>query len=148
LNGYPIEFACSTADRLESFLIKPYRQWLDDWDDSAEAIHGIDIMQLEREGIDPIEAIDRINALIRGKTAYSDAPGFDCAFLDKLYTSHQAPMDFTIQGIQGLWTHQFTQSTYAQALYEYEQIASRPHRANGDVQFLIDFFNYSYSRFS
>ena len=74
--SYPIEVGvCMPDGSLHSWLIAPHVLWRD-WSESAEAIHGISLETLKREGRQIQDVAQELNALIKGPV-YCDAWTFD-----------------------------------------------------------------------
>jgi hypothetical protein len=83
-NGFPIEVAWVFEDGAgEGHLIRPAPDWRD-WDDSAEAIHGLSRSRLDEEG----EAVDRVGRrmieVLAGHDLYASAPSWDGKWLSAL----------------------------------------------------------------
>lgn len=85
--SYPIEVAWVFQDgRGESHLIRPAPGWTD-WDAEAEAIHGISLAQLQREG-EPHDAVAaRMVEQLSGHDLYASAPSWDAKWLNALLRS-------------------------------------------------------------
>lgn len=89
--SFPIEVAWIDQDgHSESYLIRPHPEWLDGgcpgWSRESEAIHGISLETLIKDGI-PIEQVAARAAQVLfapGAVAFSDSPGFDGQWLDTL----------------------------------------------------------------
>src|SRR5262249_50334073 len=87
--SYPIEVAWTNEDAsIESHLISPaaIEAWTD-WDQEAERIHGIARPELVAHGLAPPAVCDRMIDQLAGKTIYTDAPRFDGAWLDALFSA-------------------------------------------------------------
>jgi hypothetical protein len=82
--SYPIEVGWVDATgEGESLLIRPPVDWTD-WDDSAEAIHGITRAVLLEQGIEVGEVCRRLIALWEQGPVYASAPSWDGAWLSRL----------------------------------------------------------------
>lgn len=88
--GFPIEIAWVDQDgRGESHLILPTEEWIDNgygWSHQSEAVHGISLETLMREGA-PAEEVARRAADVlsqRRSMVFSDAPGYDGGWLETL----------------------------------------------------------------
>lgn len=90
-HGYPIEVAWVFEDgRSESHLIRPALQWTD-WDDEAEALHGISRSKLESEG-EPAEAVARrLLETLAEHEVYASAPSWDGKWLSALLRAAGLP---------------------------------------------------------
>ena len=87
--SYPIEVAWSLPDGvIESHLISPagIERWTD-WSTQAERLHGISRAQLLAEGKAPAWICRRLNEQLAGQTVYTDAPDYDRAWLDELFSA-------------------------------------------------------------
>jgi len=97
--SYPIEIAW--ADPMlggQCFLIKPMPGWGErDWSYESERVHGIPRARLLAEGIDAVEAAERLNAALRGKEVYSDAPNYDGMWLWRLFNDTKVRPLFTLE---------------------------------------------------
>ncbi len=84
-----------------ALLIRPASDWdLDSWDEDAEALHGISLDQLRRDGHDPRDVAEHLNmmVLLEGDevTAVSDAADYDQRWLDPLYLQTPSPQAFRL----------------------------------------------------
>ena len=82
--SYPIEVAWMFEDgRSEAHLIRPLPEWTD-WDDEAEAIHGISCATLLRDGTDPAHVAARMVETLGGHDLLASAPSWDGKWLSVL----------------------------------------------------------------
>jgi hypothetical protein len=90
-NGFPIEVAVAAVATGEvcSWLIRPARLWIErgTWDDDAEALHGLSLVQLLAEGVDPSEVIAELSGLLWGAVVLSDNMRHDTGWLRALYSA-------------------------------------------------------------
>jgi hypothetical protein len=83
-HGFPIEVAWVFATgEEESHLIRPDPSWTD-WDDEAEAIHGISRKRLREEGRLLKDVAERMVSTLAGHALYATAPSWDGKWLSKL----------------------------------------------------------------
>lgn len=88
--GFPIEIGWVDQDgRGESYLIRPTEEWIDSgygWSHQSEAVHGINLETLMREGAPPEEVARRAADVMspRHCMVFSDAPGYDGGWLETL----------------------------------------------------------------
>lgn len=89
--SFPIEIAWVNQDgQGESYLIRPHPDWLEGgcpgWSPESEAIHGIGLDILTRDGISIEQVAARAARVLfaPGAVAFSDGPGFDSQWLDTL----------------------------------------------------------------
>ncbi len=89
--SYPIEVGWVFEDGTgESHLIRPAAGWTD-WDDEAEAMHGISLAQLASEG-KPVGAVcERVVGLFEGNTVLASAPSWDGHWLSMLLRAAGKP---------------------------------------------------------
>ena len=96
--SWPVEIGWSVDGGVtESHLIRPVPAWRD-WDRQSEAIHGLSRGYLAEHG-EPIDLVARIAADILGApgaTAFSDAPGWDQGWLDRLLQEAGLPCRIVI----------------------------------------------------
>ena len=143
--SYPIEFGWSSPDLVSSgFLICPPMEWdLRDWRRDAELVHGISFEGCIEHGISVIEAAQRLNEALAGKTIHSDAPGYDSQWLRRLYSAAQIEPAFPLtllrledlirttlreQGHPDWWADIDDLSRHVDARYP------RTHRAEADAR--------------
>jgi len=106
IGTYPIEvgYILGSGDTFCS-LILPAEGW-NQWDASAEKLHGIDQKTLLKIGT-PVEQIAQtLNQNLSGATLYSDAWGNDLSWLGLLFDAANSPMHFRIDSIRGLLTEE------------------------------------------
>src|SRR6185437_2797444 len=73
--------------RSGSCLIRPTAKWLrvaGAWSGVSETLTGITKLLLEREGVPPTEAINRLLTATNGRDLFSNDPSFDQYWLEKL----------------------------------------------------------------
>lgn len=138
--SYPIEIAWQhrfNPTLFDSFLIKPADRWVF-WDQYAEDhIHHISRLLLEAKGISVFEAAERLNAALRDKQVYVDAPDYDRRWMAELFRAAGVEKQFELQSVYSLvspskeaaYQRHFTRSPVA-------------HRALEDVRQIIESLNY------
>lgn len=157
--SYPIEVAWSLADHsVESYLISPARigAWVD-WDDKAQAVHGISRAELLARGRAPAWICRRLIERIGGaRVVYTDCPKFDRAWLNVLFAASEiAPPGFLLSNIYDLLVRALCPAACGWAQVD-ELIAglkrtaraSVPgeHRAGWDVQYLVELWRLATER--
>ena len=72
--SFPIEVGITLAGRTQSWLIRPHESWAGwDWTAEAQAVHGLTLAQVQREGL-PVDAVlDRLVAAMDGHRAVADS---------------------------------------------------------------------------
>lgn len=89
--GFPIEVGWAAEDGSgEGHLIRPAPGW-EEWDASAEAVHGIPREQLEREGEPHGAVARRMLEVLRGHDLYASAPSWDGQWLSRLLRAAGQP---------------------------------------------------------
>lgn len=129
-DSYPIEIAWLDSEgNKDSFLIKPASTW-HYWDEYAEMfIHKISKKQLHQKGISPLEAVNRLNKALTGKTVYSDVVKWDSFWLYQLYTLTNKVMSYTCEDIYYLLP---IEEVDAIKIHQELKEIDRPHRALAD----------------
>ena len=105
---FPIEIGWAGLDLVpHHFLIKPHPTWTKDfWSSQAEQIHGISWDQLQDEGIDPIDAADRVIEAFRGQYLVSDNPFYEAKWFLRLFEAVDIKSDFVARNYLGnIMTH-------------------------------------------
>ena len=96
--SWPIEVGwASGKDQPQSLLIAPHPDWpISAWDDKAQALHGLSIEHLKRNGLDPVQACKHLNNALAGETVYSDAPDWDGYWLYRLHQAARMKQTFKL----------------------------------------------------
>lgn len=90
-DSFPVEVAWVFEDgRAESYLIRPASDWTD-WDDEAEAIHGISRAQLEAQGTPHDAVCSRLIAAVADDIIYASSPSWDGHWLSMLLRASGHP---------------------------------------------------------
>ena len=115
-------------------LIRPTIEWLDTgvWSKSSEAVHGIPLERVQREG-EPVEEVcDWLNGLLGTDTIVAtDAPRYDQDWLDTLFTAAGREQKFRIFDFQ-LLTRDFSADQHRHLAYLLRRNPA-PHRAAADA---------------
>lgn len=115
-------------------LIRSTKKWLDTgvWSKSSEAVHGIPLELLQREG-EPVEEVcDWLNGLLGTDTIIAtDAPRYDQDWLDTLFAAADREQKFRIFDFQVL-TRDFSADQHRHLAYLLGR-DSAPHRAAADA---------------
>ncbi|SNC59317.1 hypothetical protein SAMN04487881_0032 [Marinobacter sp. es.048] len=133
--SYPIEAAWCALDSDETFscLINPDTagDW-DHWDDYAElAIHGISREACRDTGENVVSVGRRLEKLLAENVVFSDAPGQDQIWIDRLFDSIGKRSPASLVDIQ-----QAVPLTKRPELSRRLSELSRPHRAMADCLLL------------
>jgi len=132
--SYPIQIAFNLGETIHSFLIRPAEGW-EDWDDSAEAVHGWSRSRLLSEGEPAFLVAKKINDLLAGKTVYSDAKDYDGRWVDVLFDEIAAPRRFRVEDYALLYGSDRRRIDEVRQALERERPIT--HRADEDVAFLM-----------
>ncbi|MDO6459423.1 hypothetical protein Q4485_01790 [Granulosicoccaceae sp. 1_MG-2023] len=131
--SYPIEVGLALHDgERYCSLIKPADRWLH-WDCNAERIHGITRERLVNTGRSVIAVASELNALLRGRTIYSDAWVVDKPWLEKLFAEARIAMRFSISQIELLLTEEQVLHWDGVKREMDEMTAGKRHRASHDA---------------
>jgi len=89
--GFPIEVGWAREDGCEEgHLIRPAPGW-EEWDEGAEAIHGLTRDRLEREGQPHDMVARRMVEVLSGHDLYASAPSWDGQWLSRLLRAAGLP---------------------------------------------------------
>ncbi|MAW90592.1 MAG: hypothetical protein CL574_05765 [Altererythrobacter sp.] len=115
-------------------LIRPTKAWLETgvWSKASQAVHGIPLELLQREG-EPVEEVcDWLNAMLGTDTIVAtDAPRYDQDWLDTLFAAAGREQKFRIFDFQVL-TRDFNADQHRHLAYLLRKDAP-PHRAAEDA---------------
>lgn len=129
-DGYPIEVAWSLPDgRIESRLINPssvpsWTVWDVEWEDT----HGVSPQSLRLFGRPPRWLAGRMNAMLAGKTLYSDNAPFARYLLDRLFETRGIRPSFTLEAAESLYRHYLSSETLRLCTQAWRSVSHR-HRA-------------------
>ena len=138
--SYPIEVGValvrgpSEPIAVGAKLIRPTKEWLDTgvWSKSSEAVHGIPLELLQRDGQSVEDVADWLNALLGSNTIVAtDAPPFDRDWLDTLFSGAGREQKFRIVDVQVL-TRDFSADQHRHMAHLLGKDAP-PHRAADDA---------------
>jgi len=132
-SGYPIEIGVALDDRIKyCTLIRPAPDWTF-WDREAEKIHGISRDMLEAHGKPVREVAVQLNAMLAGKTLYSDGWVVDRPWLTTLLHAARMDMAFRVSPLE-LILSEFQMAHWQPARQRViEDMAGRRHRASLDA---------------
>jgi hypothetical protein len=138
---------------IESHLISPagIERWTD-WSAQAERLHGISRSRLLADGQAPAWICRRLNEQLAGRMVYTDAPEYDQAWLDELFSAcwGGAP-SFTLASadelLVGMLVPRFANRSdavreLAAIKDELRQRLPQRHRTEWDVDLLIQLWLY------
>ncbi|WP_408903100.1 hypothetical protein [Methylobacterium radiotolerans] len=140
--SFPVEIGWCLDDDAgpDSFLISPSGEWDTEfgWSPVSQAIHGLRLDDLYREGIDVHEAVQRLEAVFAGRVVASDNPAFDDHWIGMVYEAARHPRSWTVMPLDDVYTlaaaaGQVDAATLVRAIHAVEAIHPHPHRAAPDA---------------
>ncbi len=105
------------------------------WDENAEALHGLSIDRLNRDGLQPGEVCDRLCEALDGFDVYSDAPDWDEYWMMRLFDAAGRRVSIKLFDFAQLMP-MLQQSEKAELLLMAELHGARRHRAADDALYL------------
>ena len=131
--SYPIEIGIALADHsTHCFLIKPAEGW-EQWNEESEQLHKISRETLQTRGRDITEVADELNALLKGKTVYSDGWGMDNSWIGLLYDTAERWQHFKVAQLQALFNEQQYDNWHDTYKEIQQQLNITRHRASSDA---------------
>lgn len=140
--SYPIEVGwCDLGLLPLGVLIQPAPHWSEwDWSLESQRIHGITRAECVNRGLDVVRTSHVLNTEWRGAVLISDAPGFDGAWLARLFDAAQVEPLFSLRLENGMKAIRDAVDNVHGDLMEIEQrlskVVPRPHRAAADAKYL------------
>lgn len=132
--SWPIEAGwCYGAGAPQAMLIKPDSSWpLDQWDESAEALHGVPYEELVASGAEPAEVCETLNRALAGRIVYSDAPDWDGFWFYRLFQAGGMRQAFSVRDFFEVF-RAMAPEALDEIVDEANRTAPRAHRAIPDV---------------
>lgn len=139
--SYPIEvgFVLSNGDSYCS-LIKPVDGW-NNWDKSAEQVHGINRDILLKAGKPVSEIALSMNNKLSGEIVYSDAWGNDSSWLGLLFDEANIPMCFKMDSIRSILSEEQAANWHETKEKVIKSTVLKRHRASSDAAILQKTFS-------
>ena len=140
--SFPVEIGWCLDDDAgpDSFLVSPSGEWDTEsgWSPVSQAIHGLRLDDLYRDGIDVHEAVQRLEAVFAGRVVASDNPAFDDYWIGMVYEAARHPRSWTVMPLDDVYTlavaaGQVDAATLVRAIQAVEAIHPHPHRAAPDA---------------
>lgn len=134
--SYPVEIAWSImGTEIDSVLINPDSadDWTD-WDQQAEALHGISRSAAVRDGVDVMVAAQHLNECLGGLVVLCDGLEHDRFWLHRLFDAVMFQPAFRLSSLQG-WLRLNIPAQEAR-FNEQTSLQVRRHRAGADVRAL------------
>ena len=134
--SYPIEIGLAFPDGTSvAYLLRPEADWIH-WDESAEQVHGLPRAKLLAEGRSVLEVAALLNAQLAGNRVYSDAWGFDAAWVARLFDAAGLSQHFRVDTVRNLIT-EAALPRWAEARTRAEaRLGKATHRAEHDAKLL------------
>jgi hypothetical protein len=140
VGSFPIEVGwADTSLATDGFLVKPDPAWsMNEWSGVAQTIHGISREETIADGIDVVQAANRLNAALGGMIVVSDNPFHDTKWTIRLFRAARVVPAFDLKD----WTklcqleaaRQWLDQAAVSALEaEVRAAFPRPHRAQPDA---------------
>lgn len=144
-DSYPIEVGLALEDGSRfCSLIVPAEHWTH-WDASAQGVHHISRDMLRRHGSHVHQVATELNAMLNGKTVYSDGWVVDKPWLIRLFDAAGINMQFQLSPIEVIMTEPqilLWDETKARLTQE----ASIPrHRASNDAWLIQETYRHTLS---
>lgn len=132
--SWPIEAGwCFVDGAAQAMLIRPDETWsLDDWDEDAQALHGVAHETLLKKGAPVKEVCEKLNAALAGKQVFSDAPDWDGFWLYRLFQAAKLRQQFVLSDLALCFSSASPEEMDAY-IEKADRIAPRTHRAIPDA---------------
>jgi len=154
-DGVPIEIGWAFAESgtaiitSEGHLVRPPADWLieESWDSAAEALHGISLGRLRRDGRPVWEIAQRMNRVLDGRELFSDSPLdgvwlrciFEAAGIDPSFTIGKMDAEALISELAA--NRGFDAAAYTRAKTIAAHLAPLRHRAEADARYWAILWN-------
>ncbi len=131
--SYPIEIGLVLGNgQTHCFLIRPLAHWTH-WNGDAESVHGIARETLLHHGKTCDWVATRLNTLLAGRTAYTDAWGNDSSWLGRLYEDVGIRRSYRLDTIRRLLSDAQAAAWSDTCERLREELQAGRHRASGDA---------------
>ncbi|MGU3656270.1 hypothetical protein [Methylobacterium fujisawaense] len=140
--SFPVEIGWCLDDDAgpDSFLISLSGEWDTEfgWSPISQAVHGLQLNELYRDGIDVHEAVQRMEAVFAGRVVVSDNAAFDDHWIDMVYEAARHPRPWTVTPLDDVYrlaaaAGHVDAATFVRAIHAVEAIHPHPHRAAPDA---------------
>lgn len=140
--SFPVEIGWCLDDDVgpDSFLISPSGEWDTEfgWSPISQAVHGLRLNALYRDGIDVHEAVQRMEAVFAGRVVVSDNAAFDDHWIGMVYEAARHPRSWTVTPLDDVYrlaaaAGHVDAATFVRAIQAVEAIHPHPHRAAPDA---------------
>jgi len=136
--SFPIEVGIASSEGWSrSWLIRPHHSWAGwHWSAEAEALHGIPLERLHREGLDVRDIAARLREAVKGYDVVADSY-FDDGWSRTLYQAAGEDSHVPVRCLAELRAfHEVERSRLAQALANADLQRLRRHQAEDDARWL------------
>lgn len=135
-DSYPIEVGVIRDDgERYCCLIRPQPNW-QHWDDSAQALHGINRQELFTYGRDVTTVCQQLNSFITAQTVYCDGWVVDYPWLIKLFDAAAMSMNFRVSSLDFLLKEAQMDVWQREKERLLSQFHERRHRASSDAELI------------
>lgn len=139
--SYPIEVGFILENQTKyCTLVKPENHWVH-WDYSAESLHHIKRDELVSKGKSAFAVAQQLNAMLQGKTVYSDAWVVDQPWLIRLFEAAGLDMQFNLSSIELILNEQQINLWDEMKVAVIEDLALRRHRSSNDAHIVQETFS-------
>ncbi|PJG47464.1 hypothetical protein CAF53_03800 [Sphingobium sp. LB126] len=135
--SYPIEVGIACDGKARSWLIRPHDDWAGwYWSDEAEALHGLSLDQVNREGLPAETVLAELAAACDGRRMVADSM-IDQYWLDTLADAAGQPTPFLIDHVSFLLDeHRADEQRIGAAVAYADARHAERHRAASDALWL------------
>jgi hypothetical protein len=135
-NSYPIEVGFILPDgNTFCTLVRPLPEW-NHWDEQAAQTHHIPREMLFLRGLPVHEVAERLNAMLRGLTVYSDGWANDYSWLGALFDAANMTPAFRLENLRRLLTEEEADQWHSVKAQIAAERGTQRHRASADAQLL------------
>lgn len=134
--SYPIEIGVAMSDGgAHCYLIQPQSDW-NHWEQQAENLHQITRQTLQRFGWDVRHVARQLNRFLAGKTVYSDAWGYDSAWMALLFDRAGIRQRFQVEHVAKIITQAQMSCWEATKVQVIRELGLQRHRASADARII------------
>ncbi|CCW19044.1 hypothetical protein EBBID32_34050 [Sphingobium indicum BiD32] len=135
--SFPIEVGLAGVDGARSWLIQPHPDWTGwDWTAEAEALHGLSLARIERDGLPAHVVLDQLADAVGGRRVVADSL-IDPYWLDTLAAAAGRAAPFAIDHVATLMDErQVDEAQISAAVRLADQRCPTRHRAGSDALWL------------
>ncbi len=132
-NGYPIEVGLALENKKRyCSLIRPHESWVD-WNEDAEALHGISRESLSKFGSSIIDVTKILNEMLFNKVVYSDGWVVDEPWIIKLFAAAGIQRQFYMYDIMTILDERSMAIWHEVKVRVEQDLKLGRHRASNDA---------------